>query len=70
MSSSKPSQEELFNKEAAVKSGANWFVWIAILSIINSVIVTMNGNLNFIIGLGITQIVDALSIYHEPAVRT
>ncbi len=66
MSSSKPSQEELFNKEAAVKSGAIWFVWIAILSIINSVIVTMNGNLNFIIGLGITQIVDALSIYHEP----
>ncbi len=66
MNDSNPGREEIFNRESAVKNGANWFIWIAILSIINSLIIYMDGNLNFIIGLGITQVVDGLTIYHEP----
>jgi uncharacterized membrane protein HdeD (DUF308 family) len=62
----KLSQEEIFKKEAAVKSGAGWFAMIAVLSLINSFIVLSNGSLNFILGLGITQIVDSLTIYNEP----
>ncbi|MDP4145261.1 MAG: hypothetical protein Q8936_12395 [Bacillota bacterium] len=44
-----------------VKSGANWFYWIAGLSIINTVISLSDGNLNFVIGLGITQIIDGIA---------
>jgi len=43
------------------KNGANWFYWIAALSLINSVIFAFEGNLSFVSGLAITQIVDALS---------
>lgn len=66
MNEIKLSQEEIFKKEAAVKSGAGWFAMIAVLSLINSFIVLANGSLNFILGLGITKIVDSLTIYNEP----
>lgn len=46
---------------AQLKNGANWFYWIAALSLINSVIFAFEGNLSFVSGLAITQIVDALS---------
>ena len=60
------SKEEIYKKEEDVKKGAAWFIWIALLSIINTIIVYLNGNVNFIIGLGTTQIVDELSIFEEP----
>lgn len=41
-------------------SGANWFYWIAGLSLINSIISLFDGNWNFAVGLGITQIFDAI----------
>jgi hypothetical protein len=41
-----------------VRSGAGWFLWIGILSVINSVILLTGGNWRFIFGLGVTQIVD------------
>jgi hypothetical protein len=44
----------------ARKNGANWFYWIAGLSIINTALVMTESNVNFIIGLGITQVIDAL----------
>ncbi len=66
MNEIKLSREEIFKKEAAVKSGAGWFALIAVLSLINSIIVLANGSLNFILGLGITKIVDSLTIYNEP----
>jgi hypothetical protein len=43
-----------------VKSGANWFYWIAVLSLINSIVLVSGGSWNFIVGLGITQIADAV----------
>lgn len=41
------------------KRGANWFYWIAGLSIINSVIMANGSNTHFVVGLGITEVFDA-----------
>jgi len=47
--------------ENQVKGGANWFFWIAGLSLVNSVIMLVGGGLNFVIGLGCTQLIDAFA---------
>ncbi|HEY1272815.1 MAG TPA: hypothetical protein VGF08_12555 [Terriglobales bacterium] len=44
-----------------VGAGAGWFIWIAGLSVVNSVIGMAGGGVHFIVGLGITQEVDALA---------
>jgi hypothetical protein len=41
-------------------NSANWFFWIAGLSLINSFISMSGGNWQFFAGLGITQVLDAL----------
>lgn len=46
---------------ARVRSGASWFYWIAGLSLINSAVVIFGGNFHFVIGLGLTAVVDALA---------
>ncbi len=43
------------------KSGANWFYWIAGLTIVTSVIAFGGGGLRFLISLGITQIIDGVA---------
>jgi hypothetical protein len=48
--------------EAHFKSGANWFFWIAALSLINSLAMKFGGSWNFIIGLGITQVIDSIAM--------
>lgn len=45
---------------AQLKGGANWFYWIAGLSLINSAIFAFGGEVNFIAGLAYTQIIDAI----------
>lgn len=42
------------------KSGANWFYWIAGMSILNEIFYQTQVNWNFAIGLGVTQITNAL----------
>lgn len=42
-------------------SGANWFLWVAGLSLINSIISLANGGLSFLAGLGITQLIDGVA---------
>ena len=42
------------------KSGAGWFNWIAGLSVLNSAAFLMGLNWAFIVGLGVTQMVDAI----------
>lgn len=42
-------------------SGANWFFWIAALSVINSVLMATSSTISFIFGLAATQIIDALA---------
>ena len=45
---------------AAVKRGANWFYWIAALSVVNTIAALSGGNFHFVLGLGITEVTDAL----------
>ena len=55
--------EQKLRAEQIVKNGASWFLAIAGLSILNSVLTMSGTNFHFIFGLGITQIVDAVG--HE-----
>ena len=43
---------------ARVKSGGSWFYWIAALSLVNSIAAFIGSGWGFIVGLGITQLVD------------
>jgi hypothetical protein len=44
--------------ESLLKSGAGWFIWIAGLSVVNTISVYSGSTWGFAAGLGITQIVD------------
>ena len=48
--------------EGQFKSGANWFFWIAAMSLINSLAMKFGISWNFIIGLGSTQIIDSIAM--------
>lgn len=52
-----PSSETLIQ----LKTGANWFYWIAGLSLVNSAIFAFGGQVSFIAGLAVTQIIDAFA---------
>ncbi|HAV92401.1 TPA: hypothetical protein DCW38_04390 [candidate division WOR-3 bacterium] len=54
----KQSIEQRLRIENEVKGSASWFYWIAALSILNSIIFMFNLNWNFVIGLGVTQLLD------------
>ena len=43
------------------KSGANWFYWIAGLTIVTSIIAFGGGGIRFLISLGITQLIDGVA---------
>lgn len=47
-------------QQRGVKRGANWFYWIAGLSAINSLIMMSGSNTHFVVGLGITEVFDAV----------
>jgi hypothetical protein len=47
--------------ETAFKAGANWFFWIAGLSLVNSIIAATGKQWGFVVGLGTTQLVDAIA---------
>lgn len=52
--------EQKLRAEQIVKNGAGWFLAIAGLSVLNSVLTMSGANFHFIFGLGITEIVDAI----------
>jgi hypothetical protein len=54
-----PVATERLRLEAQFRSGANWFFWIAGMSLVNSVVGLFGGHWGFVIGLGITQVIDA-----------
>ena len=56
-----PASTEHQQLEAQSRRGAFWFYWIASLSLVNSVLALAGQDWRFIIGLGMTQIVDALA---------
>ena len=53
---------EILQLQGQAKSGANWFYWIAVLSLINSVSLLSGSEWGFVIGLGITTIIDAIAL--------
>ena len=52
--------EQKLRAEQVVRNGAGWFLAIAGLSILNSVLTLSGTNFHFIFGLGVTAIVDAI----------
>jgi len=56
-----PSQE-VINSAARLNNGAQWFLWISGLSIVNTLILFFGGSVSFIFGLGITQLIEGLFI--------
>ncbi|HXT61089.1 MAG TPA: hypothetical protein VN699_20790 [Pirellulales bacterium] len=46
-------------------SGANWFFWIAGLSLVNTAILISGGGVNFIVGLAVTAIIAAVAAGFE-----
>jgi len=53
--------EQKLRSQAVLKGSSGWFLWVAGLSIINSVLNLSGVRFQFIFGLGITQVVDALA---------
>jgi hypothetical protein len=49
----------LADAERAVRRSANWFWWVAGLSLINSVAAAMGQKYRMVLGLGVTQLLDA-----------
>ena len=47
--------------EGQIKSGANWFFWISGLSLVNSLLSLFKVEVQFVVGLGATQLIDALA---------
>ena len=48
--------------EKNLRNGANWFFWIAALSVVNSVILLLEGDRSFVIGLGVTQVINVAAL--------
>lgn len=48
--------------EERMKSGANWFYWIAALSLVTSIISLAGGEWGFFISLGVTQVIDGVGL--------
>jgi len=46
---------------ARLKSGARWFYWVAGLSLVNTAAAFTGGHMHFVMGLGITRIVDLVA---------
>jgi len=55
-------QPEKPRKTSVIKSGASWFIWIGILSIINLITFLLNQDLRFITGLNINYILIGISM--------
>lgn len=58
---SAPNAEEFAHLQSQISRSASWFYWIAGLSAINSLILVFEGNMSFVVGLGVTQIIDGIA---------
>ena len=43
------------------RAGANWFFWVAGLSLVNTTILLFGGDINFVVGLAVTMIISAVA---------
>ena len=55
--------------EKQFEKGAKWFYWIAGLSVVNSVVALSGVAWAFVVGLGITQVVDAIVVHEEAGLK-
>ncbi|MBZ5525523.1 MAG: hypothetical protein LAP21_25135 [Acidobacteriia bacterium] len=46
---------------ANIKRSASWFDWIAGLSVVNAIITMANGTLQFVVGLGVTVVINGIA---------
>lgn len=53
--------QDVLELRAKARRGTQWFYWIAGLSLVNTLALLFKGNFSFLAGLGVTQIVDAVS---------
>ena len=53
-------QQQIAAARARTHAGAGWFLWIAGLSVVNTLISMSGGSIRFIFGLGITTLIDAI----------
>jgi hypothetical protein len=53
--------KEKLRQEASMRSGISWFYWIAGLSMVNSIVSIAGGSMSFVVGLAVTQAVDAFA---------
>ncbi len=53
--------ERKLRAERVVRGGASWFITVAVLSLINSVLSMSGAGIRFIFGLGIAQFIDGLA---------
>lgn len=53
--------QTLLKTQRQLKGAASWFYVIAALSVVNSIIYIFNGNISFVVGLGITQVIDGIA---------
>jgi len=53
---------ERMQLESQLQSGAGWFIWIAGLSLVTSILWHVGSGMGFIFGLGITQVIDAIAM--------
>lgn len=61
--------ESKMRVERQLFNGASWFYWIAGLSILNTIVYVMGFNLNFVLGLGVTQVIDAFAYYGSGTIK-
>ena len=56
---------QLAAARAKIKPGAGWLDWIAILSVVNALIAMGNGQLSFLLGLGVTSMANGMAARGE-----
>jgi len=52
----------LMELDRQIRSGLSWFYWVAALSFINSITYMLNMESTFVVGLGITQLIDGVAL--------
>src|SRR3989339_1599161 len=61
MSPKEPVEQEIEKQIQIFKNGAKWFYWIAGLSLVNTTLSLIGGDIRFPVGLGITQLIDVFA---------
>src|SRR5438445_6918723 len=52
---------EMLSLHMQGRKGANWFYWVAGLSMVNTAIILSGGSIYFVVGLGVTMMADGLA---------